>query len=290
MRNYTLPRPVWESIDFSSSQIQGAEGINVKLNTDSGSYVATIEYLEWDSRHTDKSVYRISLINSICGEDTSDQSLEDWESSLETPSLIWIKLASEAGDVIRALEEKGYRYTSSLNSYKFMANEAISPVDISIRDGVLEDAERIGTLGSSSFFLDRLYLDPSIDNAVASAMYREWSSNCVKGLCEKVLVAEIDGSVAGFVSLAPDQLFSSADNAKYRRIVLIAVASEHRGKGIGVQLVNASQKATFTDGYQFLLVGTSSINIPAQKLYHKCGFVPHYSEVNLSKRVNREEC
>lgn len=279
-RNFSLPKPLWEN-----AKEQVPEGQLYEISNANSSFSFNIHRSDWDSKHILKDVYRISSFSSNQTERVASISFNDWESSVNIPSIVWARLASEAGDAIRALETEGFRYNSGLNSYIWAAKDISFDPSIHIRKASIEDAKQIGEIGANAFSLDRLHLDPSVETAIAINMYREWSANCVKGLCEQVLVAEINNEIAGFVSLTTDTQFSSILNDSFKRILLIAVSYLHRGKGIGVQLVNAAKQWTHDDHNSYLLVGTSAINLPAQNLYSKCGFKPYYSELSLGKSI-----
>jgi len=284
-QNYSLPIPLWGK----AIEEKPVEQL-YKIHGNNSSFSFNILSSDWDSKHISKNVYRISNFSSNTADDTSSVSLHDWESSINKPSIVWARLASEAGDAIRALESEQFRYTSGLNSYIWKASDISFSPKVKIRKATQEDANEIGIIGENAFSFDRLYLDPAIQNIVAKNMYREWSSNCVKGLCDEVLVAEVNNEIAGFISLTTDSTFSSTLNASYKRIVLVAVSPLHRGQGIGVQLVNAAKAWTYSNHNDYLLVGTSSVNVPAQNLYFKCNFSPYYSELALSKSfVNKGE-
>jgi ribosomal protein S18 acetylase RimI-like enzyme len=283
MKSYSTPKPLWGRVINERADEELRKEQLYRVSEADSSLCFSVYRCNWDSKHIQKDIYRVSLYESNPADLILSNSLEDWESSLCKPSIVWVKLATEAGKVFRTLETKGFRYSSGLNCYIWAAKEVPSHSDVIIRTAFPDDADRVGAIGANAFLLDRLFLDPQVENRIASVMYAEWSSNCVKGLCEKVLVAEIDGNIAGFVSMNQDVQFSSSLKAKYQRIILIAVSSKYRGKGIGVQLVNAAKKRTVDEGHDFLLVGTSSINLPAQNLYIKCGFRPYYSELNMEK-------
>lgn len=281
--NFSLPQPLWErGIEESANHILLKEPLFSVSNAHSY-YCFNIDRCDWDSMHIQKDVYRISSLTPSQPEMTSSISFHDWESSLSKPSIVWARLASAAGDAIRTLETHGLRYNSGLYSYIWPTKDIAFSPSYRIRNASLKDVEQIGEIGTNAFSFDRLFLDPSVENGVAENMYRDWSINCLKGLCEKVLVVEIKNEIAGFIALTTDSQFSSILNRSYKRIVLVAVSSSHRGKGVGVQLVDAAKQWTYNDCNDFLLVGTSAVNLPAQNLYNKCGFRPYYSELSLGK-------
>lgn len=285
MINYANPFPAWNS---GNDSIIPNTSTWIELNSGGKKLWLSGCKSEWDTGHIGMSVYKIASICDVPPENTIMQ-YEAWECSLESPAVIWVRLASEAGEVIRSFENIGFRYISGLSTFIWATKEINSaPVSTVIRKANPREASSIGRIGAQVFVYDRLFLDPAIDRDTAVGMYKDWSANCVLGLCDTVLVAEVDGEIAGFISLNPDKLFNSLTltSSNYQRIVLVAVSSRYRRRGLGRHLAEAAMRYCYELGFDYLLVGTSSLNIPAQNLYCSCGFMPYYSEISMEKLLN----
>ena len=79
------------------------------------------------------------------------------------------------------------------------------------------------------------------------------------------LVAEHNGSVVGYVCLM--SLFEEA------QILNIAIAAEHRGRGIARLLMSHSETIARDKGAELLVLEVRSSNIAALTLYEQSGFV-----------------
>jgi ribosomal protein S18 acetylase RimI-like enzyme len=79
------------------------------------------------------------------------------------------------------------------------------------------------------------------------------------------LVAEVDGELAGLVSLAIDR--------GEQAIVMLSVYPEHQGAGIGSALVREAIARTERAGLPFVKVATTNDDIPAFYFYQRLGFV-----------------
>jgi ribosomal protein S18 acetylase RimI-like enzyme len=79
------------------------------------------------------------------------------------------------------------------------------------------------------------------------------------------LVADADGQLAGFVSLAIDR--------GEQAIVMLSVYPEFQGAGIGSALVREAIARTHTAGLPFVKVATTNDDIPAFYFYQRLGFV-----------------
>ena len=94
-------------------------------------------------------------------------------------------------------------------------------------------------------------------------------------LPEAFLVAEISGKLIGYIMCKTEYGFSNFKKlgfVKKGHVVSVAVIDEHRGKGIGSELVNESLKGVKMRqcGEMYLEVRCS--NTDAVRLYEKLGF------------------
>jgi ribosomal protein S18 acetylase RimI-like enzyme len=123
-------------------------------------------------------------------------------------------------------------------------NEAPSPVAITIRPAVSEDADGIArAFVESAEYHTRLdpkrYLTPAVE--IISARYREGRQHQSDGGEEGItLVAELSREIVGFV----DARLEQSPDAMHREITYchvaeIAVSSRHQEQGIGERLLRA---------------------------------------------------
>jgi ribosomal protein S18 acetylase RimI-like enzyme len=123
-------------------------------------------------------------------------------------------------------------------------NEAPSPVAITIRPAVSEDADGIArAFVESAEYHTRLdpkrYLTPAV--GIISARYREGRQHQADGGEEGItLVAELSREIVGFV----DARLEQSPDAMHREITYchvaeIAVSSRHQKQGIGERLLRA---------------------------------------------------
>ncbi len=88
------------------------------------------------------------------------------------------------------------------------------------------------------------------------------------------LVAEIDGKIAGFMSMIfYKTLFHKGGTALINELI---VSYHYRGKGIGRLLVDRARAEAIKRGMDELEVGTEKTNKAAQAFYKKCGFDEEY--------------
>lgn len=111
----------------------------------------------------------------------------------------------------------------------------------------------------------RFGADPQIPEDRLAAMYRRWIRNSVnRQVADAVLVARRSGKVVGMATVG------SKNGRGY--IGLFAVDAAMRGKNLSVSLVREAQAWTRRKGLRFTQVVTQGKNIPACRLYEKCGY------------------
>ena len=94
--------------------------------------------------------------------------------------------------------------------------------------------------------------------------------NLLNEVNSHILVAEIEGVVAGFVN------FTTRKTILHRGlsglIDELIVAKSYRGKGIGKQLLSSAIKKSRQLGCCEVEVSTEKTNIKAREFYRQCGF------------------
>jgi ribosomal protein S18 acetylase RimI-like enzyme len=126
----------------------------------------------------------------------------------------------------------------------------------------------------AEFTLSRFSADPFFSAEQVDAFYRQWISNLCSGLEAQILVCDVDGAVAGFVSCALD--------GGEGRIPLIASSASFRRRGVGRDLVNAALVWFAAAGARVVHVKTQAQNCAALALYHGAGFTVSKTDLTFS--------
>ena len=111
-----------------------------------------------------------------------------------------------------------------------------------------------------------------------SLVYPDWKASnesYLRSLCEtderqRVLVAELDGAVVGFIHYEFRREKASG------KLGLNAVDPSHQGSGIAAQMYARVFEILRAEGIKFAQVGTGGdeAHIPARRAYEKSGFTP----------------
>jgi len=106
----------------------------------------------------------------------------------------------------------------------------------------------------------------------------------------KILVADISDDIAGYVTLLnkvqSDEL--QEGDTEYGLIADLVIKEEHRGNGLGRQLMHAAEAAAIVYGVRWLRVSVMSANTSARKLYSSSGFSELYAEFEKDLGIKTE--
>jgi ribosomal protein S18 acetylase RimI-like enzyme len=165
--------------------------------------------------------------------------------------------------------------------YDFRQTPVQSPhaEDRVLRVGVTADIPALHAMTTGAFTLTRFGVDPFFTQSQVDSFYATWATNLFSGLADVVLVAEVEGRLAGFVSC---KLNHSCEG----RIPLVATSTEFQRRGIARDLV-AAALAWFGDaGCRVAYVKTQAANYPAVTLYERAGFTVRQSELTFTTTLN----
>lgn len=144
-------------------------------------------------------------------------------------------------------------------------SQAVAPSP-HVRPWQEDDLPALRELARSSHQTSRFYFDARFPRPLCDRLYEEWIERSCRGWAEVVLVAELGGEPAGYLSCHHEADASS-------RIGLVAVADGARGSGLGAELVREAQRRVQSEGRVPCRVATQARNVAAQRLYQRHGFL-----------------
>jgi|YNPMSStandDraft_1061717.scaffolds.fasta_scaffold00708_4 dTDP-4-amino-4,6-dideoxy-D-galactose acyltransferase len=128
-----------------------------------------------------------------------------------------------------------------------------------------EDVGILRRIAAETHQDSRFYHDTHFPRERCDELYATWIERSFRGYADAVLVAERDGTPAGYVTC-------HLDPAAVGRIGLLGVSAEARGQGVGGELVEAALAYFCEHGMTRATVVTQGRNVAAQRLYQKHGF------------------
>ena len=197
----------------------------------------------------------------------------------EAVQLLIIRCATVDLPTVHALESARARLMDTLVYYKcsLQAEEITLPpadADITIRPARPEDADPVEGIASAVFagYNSHFHADPRLDRAACDAVYTSWARNSIlsRQVADEVLIAEVTGQVAGFLTL-------KHVDAETGEGPLYGVAPEHQGKGLGQLLMRHGIHWFQSQGVARMQMSTQVTNTRSQQTWIRQGFRPSHS-------------
>jgi GNAT superfamily N-acetyltransferase len=146
------------------------------------------------------------------------------------------------------------------------------------------DAEAVRRVAAEAFrgYGGHYHADPRLHPARCDETYSSWAfRSCTsRDVADRVLVAELDGEVAGFITLR----LNSADEGEG---ALFAVAPAARRAGLGRSLLVRSLEWLAEQGRRRMVISTQVTNVRVQRIWTRLGFEPSHSFYTFHQWLDR---
>jgi len=140
--------------------------------------------------------------------------------------------------------------------------------DVRVGQALPDQGEALRRVAETSFRYSRFHLDPGVAMVAADRIKRDWIDSYLRGARgDELLVAHVDGRVAGFLAVLVDR----GGDPPARVIDLVAVSEEARGRG-AARALSARVAADAQSGSEIVRVGTQAANVNATRMYERLGF------------------
>jgi dTDP-4-amino-4,6-dideoxy-D-galactose acyltransferase len=225
-----------------------------------------ISILQWESEFFSR---KIAVLDKRIDEVT-EEAIEEVSRQNRIDVLV-AKLPLNESSQVLALLDFGFMYAATNIRYvKHLEVDVIrgkGQLDRrEIRIATEDDTEALQLLVASIFEGTRFSKFPFTPEE-GTRLYREWIKKAILGTYDEFCVIVSRGrDIAGFYSLA------TSDQGA--RIGLIGVAPQHRGMGVGSQLILAASTYCLEVEINVLQVATQLQNMGANALYRRTGFNP----------------
>jgi GNAT superfamily N-acetyltransferase len=183
----------------------------------------------------------------------------------------------------QAMEQEGFRLMDTLVYYTCALSAAAFPtIDaaVSVRSIRPGEAAEVVRVAAESFrgYQGHYHADPRLDPAHCDAAYASWAErSCAsRELADDVLVADLDGRIAGFHTLR----CNSREETEW---VLGGVAPWARGRGVYQAIMVAGLRWGIARGVERMIISTAIANIAVQKVWTRLGFEPTHAFYTFHK-------
>ena len=138
------------------------------------------------------------------------------------------------------------------------------------RIATLDDSQIIGSM-YREFFAFNAEMQPLYNKEAESGDY---PTNTIKSETGDIILAECDGSIAGFIHVLEDKTppYDSLVPHKFAVVMDLFVLSQHRKKGAGVTLLNAAKEWAKKRNLDYMELSVLPENENAFRLYMNEGF------------------
>jgi dTDP-4-amino-4,6-dideoxy-D-galactose acyltransferase len=140
---------------------------------------------------------------------------------------------------------------------------------ILVRRSRPDDVDALALMAADMYQDTRFYYDEGFPRHKCSQLYQTWIRRSCEDYADAVLVAELEGRPVGYISCHLDRQSPCLTG----NIGLVGVGDGARGRGVGSMLVDAAIEWFRDQGAERATVVTQARNLPAQRLYQRCGLL-----------------
>lgn len=222
----------------------------------------TFTKLDWDSDFFDFNVGR------IYGEIQSEQDIKNIEGIIgdNNAKLTYYSSLEELPPFAFESDKFELTLVDRKTSYFKAINKNLS-IHNSIKslDSSTPFTDKLIELALQSGIYSRFNVDKKIGKEKYEELYSTWITKSLnRSFAKEVLVLLEDNELKGFVTLG--------EKNKRGDIGILAVDYRFRGNGYGRILMESAEKWFADKGYEVMQVVTQGDNVPACKLYERCGY------------------
>jgi ribosomal protein S18 acetylase RimI-like enzyme len=191
------------------------------------------------------------------------------------------KIPSCESAVVHALEQHFFLLMDTLQDFVFdFSRTPIEAIDLPKRDGLLKirrakptDLPALMAINEKAFsdYFGRYHADPQMPPGTATNIYTEWVRSAFQGWADWILVAEVDGEIAGYGLWRKALKIEEKNSLSIAHYDLGATDPQFRGRGLRTVLTLEGMGIA-RDFAQYLIGPVHVSNYPAQHTLHKLGW------------------
>jgi len=188
---------------------------------------------------------------------------------------VYLLARADDPETRRLAEDHGYRLVDVRVTLehrldgRLVVPERIAAMTGTIRPFSVDDLPSLEEMAGKAFYpMSRFNCDPHFPRERCDELYLLTVRQCGQGGADQLLVSEIGGEAAGFVSCHLE------NEGTIGRIGWQGVAESARRQGVGEALVWGACRWFEEQAVQHVVVSTQGTNIPARRQYVRAGFLP----------------
>jgi ribosomal protein S18 acetylase RimI-like enzyme len=172
---------------------------------------------------------------------------------------------------VQAMEQQGFLLMDTLVYFSRSLTVPIPSCETALRPVADDEAEIVSELAAEAFkdYGGHYYADHRLDRAKCDEVYSSWAyRSCVsRQVADEVLVAEWEGTIAGFITL-------KFNDPQEGEVPLYGVSPRLQRHGIGQTLICGALEWFQAKGCERMVTSTQVTNLRSQKVWIRLGFEP----------------
>lgn len=188
------------------------------------------------------------------------------------------KVQSGALSKIHALEQSGFLLMDTLVDFVF--DFSLTPLEkislpkrdpeLKIRRAVPQDLPALMAINEKAFgaYFGRYHADPQMPPGAATKIYAEWVRSALEGWADWILVAEVDGKIAGYGLWRKPLELEAKNSLHVAHYDLAAIDPEFRGRGLWTALMLDGMRIA-REFAQYIIGPVHVANYPVQQSLQK---------------------
>lgn len=218
------------------------------------------EMMPWD---TEFFGFRIAGVRGNVLNEQSARNADAWCREHQVRCL-YCNLRGGDFDGVKVAESNHYELVDAKTTLERRIESHAGRNNPTIRTAIEHDADALESIATASHRGGRFDRDIRFGKGKAAEMFRVWIRNALSDANDHVIVAEMDRRVVGYSICRMRESEAT--------ISLLAVDDSARKRGLGAALVEQSLAVFASNDRTLATVVTQIGNIPAQRLYQRCGF------------------
>ncbi len=230
--------------------------------------VEPCQFLEWDTHFFG---CRVARVVGHRLDEARLKSIERW-CKLHDIDVLYFLADSNDAKTVEIAEDAGFHLVDirvtlgiSISEFSLIQTRTIPPTKAIVRPALPSDVPSLQKIAKGIYMDSRFYYDAKL-SVHAESLYETWIKRSCEGYADVVLVAEVGGECAGYISAHLGQVPNG-------NIGLVGVSNNKHGLGLGWILIRHCLEWFATHGVNHVTVVTQGRNVRALQFYERCGFL-----------------
>jgi ribosomal protein S18 acetylase RimI-like enzyme len=193
---------------------------------------------------------------------------------------------------IHSLEKAAFEMIEGIQTFTLALRSHVParPPIFETRLFVPNDLEQVLAIARSAYVYDRFHADAALSKETADTANEVWVRNaCLGRTADAVVVVREAGTVLGYATCKVDAEAADCLGVSLGSISTVAVAAQAQRRGVGRSAILAALDWFRQHRVEAVDAGIQLQNIPAARLYERCGFQQADISLTFRKLIRKTE-